>query len=68
MSTTRNLLTPGEAAEIVRLTPRQITRLARDGVIPAVVLPGDEIRFDERDLWTWVEQQKRPAGQGGADA
>ena len=61
MSTTRPLLTPGEAAELVRLTTRQFIKLARAGVVAVVVLPGDELRFDERDLWGWVEAQKRPA-------
>ena len=62
MSTTsRNLLTPGEAAELVRLTTRRLQKLARNGEIPVIVLPGDELRFDERDLWKWVESHKQTA-------
>jgi excisionase family DNA binding protein len=59
MSTT--LLTDSEAAEILRLTARQVARLARRGELPSVELPGGEVRFDPDDLRAWVESRKRPA-------
>jgi hypothetical protein len=59
------LLTSSEAADILRLTPRQVTRLARRGDLPSVQLPNDELWFDPAGLWRWVETHKRPAPQGG---
>jgi excisionase family DNA binding protein len=56
-----NLITEDEAAEILRLTPRRLTRMARNGDIPAVILPTGEIRFDQAELLAWVESLKRPA-------
>jgi excisionase family DNA binding protein len=64
------LLTDSEASELLRLTPRQVLRLAKRGEIPAVHLPGGEIRFDPDDISRWVQAQKRPgvnvAGQQAA--
>ncbi len=60
------LLTKDEAAEFLRLTPRQVGKLARRGVLPSVNLPNGETRFDRDDLRAWVESLKRPAnGQEG---
>ena len=55
------LLTDSEAAELLRLTSRQVAKLARRGELPSVHLPGGEIRFDPDDLRQWVETLKRPA-------
>jgi excisionase family DNA binding protein len=60
-----NLLTDVEAADVLRLTPRQVTRLARRGELPSVQLPGKEIRFDPEDIRRWVEALKRPIAEGG---
>lgn len=57
----KHLLTAVEASDILRLTPNQIRKLARGGELPAVVLPGNEVRFDETELWAWVEAHKQPA-------
>ena len=54
------LLTDSETAEILRLTPRQVAKLARRGELPCVNLPGNEIRFDPADIRQWVEAHKRP--------
>jgi excisionase family DNA binding protein len=62
---TLNLLTDSEAAEILRLTPRQVSKLARNGELPSVHLPGNEIRFDPADLQKWIALHKQP-GNGGA--
>ena len=63
MSTT--LLTKNEAAEVLRLTPRQVGKLARRGELPSVQLPGNEVRFDPDDIRQWVETRKRPAQPTG---
>ncbi|RIK73198.1 MAG: hypothetical protein DCC68_25320 [Planctomycetota bacterium] len=56
MSTT--LITLREAAEALRMSPQRLGRLIRRGQIPHVMLPGDDVRFDERDLTAWVESRK----------
>jgi excisionase family DNA binding protein len=65
MSTT--LLTKTEAAELLRLTPRQVGKLARRGVLPSVRLPGNEVRFDPDDIRQWVETLKQPAAAEGSE-
>ncbi len=55
-----NLLTESEAAEFLRLTPRQVLRFAKRGELPSVILPGNEVRFDPAELSRWVESRKRP--------
>jgi excisionase family DNA binding protein len=56
-----NLITDSEAADILRLTTRQVANLAKKGILPSVNLPGGEIRFDVDDLHQWVESRKQPA-------
>ncbi len=53
-----HLLTEIEAADILRLTPRQVIRLARRGELPSVQLPNKEVRFDRADIWKWVDSRK----------
>ena len=64
---THALLTDTEAADLLKLTPRQVTRLANRGELPSVRLPGpgNRIRFVADDLAQWVESRKRPVPQGG---
>jgi excisionase family DNA binding protein len=59
------LLTDSEAADILRLTPRQVARLAKRGELPSVQLPGGEVRYDLDDLRAWVESHKRPVKPAG---
>ena len=59
------LLAISEAAELLRLTPRQVAKLARRGELPSVSLPGNETRFDASDLQRWVDSRKRPAAERG---
>jgi excisionase family DNA binding protein len=49
---TRSLLTVKEAATILRLHPKSVRRMIRDGRLPASRLgpPGTAVRVDERDL------------------
>ncbi len=63
-----NLITDSEAAEILRLTPRQVARLAKKGILPSVNLPGGEVRFDPDDLRAWVESLKQPAAAVAGEA
>jgi excisionase family DNA binding protein len=56
------LLTETEVADLLGIIPRRVRRLARQGDIPCVRLPGDEIRFDESDLRDWLDSRKQPAG------
>jgi len=50
---------------MLRLTPRQVARLAKRGELPSVQLPGNEVRFDPDDIRRWVESCKRPLPEGG---
>ncbi|RIK75388.1 MAG: hypothetical protein DCC68_21300 [Planctomycetota bacterium] len=59
MSTT--LITLGETAEALGISPKRLGKLVREGKIPHVKLPDNEVRFDERDLLVWIESHK--AGQ-----
>jgi len=58
--TRHQLLTPGEAADQLRILRTRIVRLARAGDVPHIALPDGEIRFDAHDLDAWVESHKRP--------
>ena len=55
------LLTESEAADVLRLTARQVLRLASRGELPSVRLPNKAVRFDPDDLREFVEAHKRPA-------
>lgn len=59
MTDDARLLTDGEAARLVRMPPARLVRLARAGEIPCVLLPDDELRFIEADLWSWVRKHKQ---------
>jgi len=62
-----HLLTDTEIADLLRLTPRQVLRLANRGELPSVRLPNDEVRFDPEDVQLWVESHKRPMPEGGEE-
>ena len=79
MSSDARVLTDGEAAQLIRMPPARLLRLAREGRVPCVVLPDQEIRFVESDLWGWVqahrqelqydrEPQRKRDGKGVPDA
>jgi excisionase family DNA binding protein len=55
-----HLLTDSEAADILRLTPRQVARLARSRELPSVLLPGNEVRFDPADLHKFIDEHRQP--------
>jgi excisionase family DNA binding protein len=54
----KRLLTDGEAASLLRISRTLLVRFAKRGEVPAVRLPDGDIRFDETDLWRWVESHK----------
>lgn len=55
----QKLLTDGEAAELLRMIPSRLKRLARDQQIPYIQLPDGELRFHEPDIWQWVQEHRR---------
>ncbi|MCC6126899.1 MAG: helix-turn-helix domain-containing protein [Pirellulales bacterium] len=55
----KTLLTESEAGDILRLPSRRILKLARQGAIPHIDLPGNEIRFERADLDKWIASHKR---------
>ena len=56
------LLTPIEAAELLRIHPKTALRLARNHGIPAIRL-GKHWRFRACDLNVWAESQIEPCGE-----
>ena len=61
------VLTVDEAAEILRMTPRRLTRMANRGDVPRVDLGDGELRFDRGDLEAWAASRKQPV-KGASDA
>ena len=59
------LLTPEEAARLLRATPYWVTKRARKGQIPCVRV-GRKIAFLRSDLEAWVADHR--AGQSAHDA
>jgi excisionase family DNA binding protein len=57
------LLTESEAGDILSLPSRRVLKLARQGVIPHIELPGNEIRFERSDLEKWVASLKQEGNQ-----
>jgi hypothetical protein len=58
------LLTQDETAEMLRLTERQLNRLARDGAIPSIALPNGQLRFEADAIRDWIDSLRRPATEG----
>ncbi len=46
----RNLLTPGQVADLFNVDPRTVNRWARDGLLNAVRTPGNHWRFSKDDV------------------
>jgi excisionase family DNA binding protein len=57
-----NLLTVQEAAEVLKVKPRWIYRMAREGTLPSVRL-GRQVRIDEAALQRWVEERSNGGGE-----
>lgn len=56
--TARRLLTSLETAAMLALSPRKLWELTNRGIIPHLRI-GRCVRYDQRDLELWIEQQKR---------
>jgi hypothetical protein len=63
-----SLLTQDETAELLRLTQRQLNRLARDGDIPSIALPNGQLRFESNAIQDWVDGLRRPAPSASLSA
>lgn len=66
-STNGILLSDHEASELLRIKTRRLTKLARDGKVPCVILPDGELRFSRADLAEWAlkfRQLPRTEGAG----
>ena len=55
------LLSVAEAGDLLRITPRRLTRLANRNVVPVVDLGDGELRFARADLEAWASSCKRTA-------
>ena len=61
----QRLLTLSEAAEILRMDPVKLRRLARRGRVGgAIILPSNETRFDCAKLEAWLALQVTPPDGG----
>ena len=67
MNTQSRLLTDGEAANLVRMLPTRLLKLAKAGVVPSVTLPDGEYRFLESDLWDWIASHRHVPAEVPAD-
>ncbi len=54
-----NLLTDGEAADLLRMIRTRLVRLAKQGKVPHVLLPDGEVRFDRSERSAWVHEHKQ---------
>jgi excisionase family DNA binding protein len=54
------LLTAREVAELLAVSVETVLRYARRGELPAIQLPGGQLRFREDDLDAWVAARARP--------
>jgi len=49
------------AGRLLDMLPARVTRLAKRGDLPCVILPDGEVRYSEDDLRSWVEEHRHPA-------
>jgi excisionase family DNA binding protein len=52
------LLTPAEAAAILRVDPKTVTRWARDGKLPSIRTPGGHRRYSESHVREFLSSSK----------
>ena len=57
------LIDAREAGRLLDMLPARVTRFAKQGVIPSVVLPDKEVRFRPSDLEAWVDNQAKEGRQ-----
>lgn len=68
METTPILIDAREAGRLLDMLPARVTRLAKRGDLPCVILPDAEPRFMVDDLRAWVAIHRRPVAAEGNDA
>jgi excisionase family DNA binding protein len=51
------ILTPGEVAELLRLSSNKIIAMARRGELPFLILDG-RMRFEAADIEDWIKARK----------
>ena len=56
------LITPNEADKLLRYPQGRAKRFARRGLIPHIVLPDGEIRFDPAVLQDWLSARANGVG------
>jgi len=62
METTKPLLIDSrEAGKLLQMLPNRVTRLAKRGELPCVLLPDGEYRYRTADLLAWIKEHRRPA-------
>jgi excisionase family DNA binding protein len=54
--TSVNLLTIQEAAQLLKVKPRWLYKMAREGALPSVRL-GRQVRIEEAALLRWIEER-----------
>jgi excisionase family DNA binding protein len=59
------LLTAREVAEHLGFTPKTILRWQRRGLLPAIKLPGDKVRFRPEDVDAWLDERATGAAERG---
>jgi len=52
--------TAADVAALLRRSPRWVERQARAGVIPARLLPGGELVFQQDEVTAWADALPRP--------
>ena len=55
---TAHLLSDDEAADLLRMLPSRLKRLARAGLVPHVQLPDGELRFEAGELAEWIDRHR----------
>jgi excisionase family DNA binding protein len=52
------LLTPAEAAAMLRVDPKTVTRWARDGKLPSIRTPGGHRRYNESEVRGFLKSSR----------
>ena len=61
------LIDARDAGRLLDMPPARVIRFANRGLLPCVVLPDGELRYQEDDLRGWVEKHRRPITEGASD-
>jgi predicted DNA-binding transcriptional regulator AlpA len=64
MMTAKHLLDRRAVAYLLGVSRAEVGRMVRQQVIPYIVLPNKEIRFDEAELRRWLKTRQHGPAQG----